>query len=310
MNKFTTPFSPIVYVQVRCHLFVILSCLVLAWFGHVPESSGGWVLQAAEYRYLVVNLSAAGNHHRGQKQKRSRRNLRRNGQLPARVMGQLVFRQTRRGLGWRTLLLLGCWWGDQIAWLATIPWLLWGWQLLGVVWPGWCRQPEWQMAAWLGKQAERTLLVFGLFYLFTEQIPEATLRLLQHASVEQSALFGLGALGCVLCGGTESKVKLGTAVDEQEEVSHYKATLCGHFEVAVGADDFFRRRLLILFLRLLDVPGESRHSRRTKDGRTPTVRQQALALPLVSLNQKSAAGKAIGAKRTGDACLAGGRQMY
>jgi transposase-like protein len=192
-------------------------------------------------------------------------------------MGQLVFHQTYRGLGWRTLLLAGSWWGDEAAWFVTIPWLVWGWQLLGVVWPGWGRQPEWRVCAWLGKQAERVVLVVGVTNLLVNQIPQATQWLLQHAGGELSSLLWLSAFGCVLCGGTESRVKLGTAVDEQGEATHYSATLCGHFELSVDADDFFRRRLLILFLRLLDVPGETRRSRRTQDGRTPAVRQQALA---------------------------------
>jgi len=39
----------------------------------------------------------------------------------------------------------------------------------------------------------------------------------------------------------------------------------------------FCKRLLVIFLGLLEVPGERRKSRRTRDGRTPFVREQQLA---------------------------------
>jgi hypothetical protein len=45
----------------------------------------------------------------------------------------------------------------------------------------------------------------------------------------------------------------------------------------VASDDPIRARLLMLFLRLLEVPGQRRGSRRTRDGRTPFVRQQETA---------------------------------
>lgn len=252
-------------------------CLILAGFGQMPDSIEGWVLRPTAYGYLVVTMPTASYQGRRAKQKRRRRTLPRKRQLPVRVIGPLVFHQTWRGLGWRTLLLAGSWWGAEVAWFVIIPWLVWGWQLLGVVWPGWARQPEWSVGLWLGKQAERVVLVVGVTHLFVNQIPQATQWLLQHADGNLSAWLWLSAFGCVLCGGTESRVKLATVINEQGEATRYSAILCGHFELSVDADDFFRRRLLILFLRLLDVPGETRRSRRTRDGRTPAVRQQVLA---------------------------------
>ena len=60
----------------------------------------------------------------------------------------------------------------------------------------------------------------------------------------------------------------------------YRAEISGRFTLAVADDDRFRVRLLVLFLRLLELPDERRRSRRTRDGRTPFVRQQALAAEL------------------------------
>jgi len=66
------------------------------------------------------------------------------------------------------------------------------------------------------------------------------------------------------------------AVIQQADGS-YEATLCGHFTLTVAGDHPFRMRLLVLFLSLLDAPGATRGSRRTRDGRTPLVRQMQLA---------------------------------
>ena len=88
---------------------------------------------------------------------------------------------------------------------------------------------------------------------------------------EGQALWGVG-LGCLVCQQDEPRV----AVARQADGS-YQATLCGHFTLAVADDHPFRLRLLVLFLSLLDVPGLARGSRRTREGRTPFVRQLQLA---------------------------------
>jgi hypothetical protein len=82
-------------------------------------------------------------------------------------------------------------------------------------------------------------------------------------------LFGLG---CQYCGREEPWVEV-----RHDEDGSYQATLCGHFTIRVPGDHPFRVRMLMLFLRLLHPkgtrPGPSRRSRRTRDGRTPFVRQ-------------------------------------
>jgi transposase-like protein len=57
----------------------------------------------------------------------------------------------------------------------------------------------------------------------------------------------------------------------------YHVRLQGSFELHVPAEVEFCKRLLVIFLGLLEVPGERRKSRRTRDGRTPFVREQQLA---------------------------------
>jgi hypothetical protein len=92
-------------------------------------------------------------------------------------------------------------------------------------------------------------------------------------------LTALGLMGLLggLCVTSSSQAHLSQDVNEKGEVVAYRASLAGQFQLKVAADDFFRRRLLILFLRLLEEPGQERGSRRTREGRTPAVRQQALA---------------------------------
>jgi hypothetical protein len=80
-------------------------------------------------------------------------------------------------------------------------------------------------------------------------------------------------LGCVVCHREEPWVE---AVQEKD--GSYTATLCGHFTLRVAGDHSFRVRLLMLFLRLLEVPGPQRGGRRTRDGRTPFIAQEKVAV--------------------------------
>jgi transposase-like protein len=66
-------------------------------------------------------------------------------------------------------------------------------------------------------------------------------------------------------------------VQHVQERGCYRAELSGDVTLEVGDDDPFRLRLLILFLRLLEDPGEDRKGRRTREGRRPLVRQEYLA---------------------------------
>ena len=96
------------------------------------------------------------------------------------------------------------------------------------------------------------------------------------------APWGLG-LGCLVCQPDEPQVSVArqqgaaqVSVVRQGDGS-YEATLSGHFTLTAAGDHPFRKRLLVLFLRLLDEPGATRGGRRTRDGRTPFVRQLQLA---------------------------------
>jgi hypothetical protein len=63
----------------------------------------------------------------------------------------------------------------------------------------------------------------------------------------------------------------------QDEAGVYHVQMRGAFEMHVDGEVEFYKRMLIIFLGLLEVDGERRASRRTRDGRTPFVRQEQMA---------------------------------
>lgn len=265
MKKSSTFLSRFIRIHIHLHQFVIVSCLALALTGEVAASTGGWMLTTERPVFLLSEGPVTGRRRRG---------CRRSSWEARRLtwtIGKMYLQQSWRSVGGRSGLLLLCWWEAGALWVVGLPWLVWGWQLLAV------GRLEWQRGASLARQLERLLLIGGVLKVLLGVLLGLLGWLLEQGSVVGASFLLLGTMGCVLCDNRESGVQLGTTRDEQGTVETYTATLCGHFELAVSADDFFRRRLLILFLRLLEVPGHRRKSRRTRDGRTPIVRQQALA---------------------------------
>jgi transposase-like protein len=145
--------------------------------------------------------------------------------------------------------------------------VLWLWQALAVGWPELRRLPVWEGGDWVLWQGQRVLVVGYL-----------GLTLYRAWSLAREGCSGMPVSGsvlgmsCLICG------REGPWADVvRHEDGSYQATICGHFVVSVASDDPIRARLLMLFLRLLEVPGQRRGSRRTRDGRTPFVRQQETA---------------------------------
>ncbi|MFC1976578.1 transposase, partial [Chloroflexota bacterium] len=243
------------FLVVRLQLLVLLSCVGLALVGQVAESSGGW--QACPP--VVVSLSQA-----------KAKTKRRPGARPRQRWG-CAWGRLREG--WRVpagrSLLLGLLWLTSgqcgSVWLSVLPWLVWLWQHSRWVWPVLGRQAEWRLLGWLLWQGQRLVVVGYLGF-----IVESWLR---GGSMGQplSGSWGL-SVDCLVCGGSEPWV----AVERQADGS-YRGELCGHFRLGVSGDEPFRMRLLILFLRLLEVEGPERVIGRTRDNRAPFVRQTQIA---------------------------------
>jgi transposase-like protein len=147
-------------------------------------------------------------------------------------------------------------------WVCLLPWLAWGWKGLGVAWPALGQQAGyWQLGRVWEQAGGVATLGLGLIWV-----------------QEQLGLAGAPWLGWGLTGlCCEQQQDEPQVVVEQEAEGLYHVRLQGSFELYVPAEVEFCKRLLVIFLGLLEVPGASRKSRRTRDGRTPFVREEQLA---------------------------------
>lgn len=249
--KYNTSWSIRHFVEVRLHLLVLISWLGLVWLGQMPASGWGWV--SCPPRRVV--LMVVGGWRRAGRP-RPRHKLGRGGQA-----WKCHLRRWRVPL-LRSLLLLGLWLGSGRAgpaWVVGLPWLVWGWQISGRVWPGLGHQPEWRGLGWLLWQGQR-LVLWSYLGLGLSQVGR-----------EGNHVLGV-SLGCIVCGRSEAWVEV-----ERQAEGGYQVELCGHFRLRVDGGEPFRMRVLILFLRLLEVDGPERRIGRTRDDRAPFVRQMQLA---------------------------------
>jgi len=127
-----------------------------------------------------------------------------------------------------------------------------------ILWPGLAHHPEWWLLHRLASRVGATLLWLALGLLLDEGMAAA------------AGQDGLLAVGLVTARST-------VTVQHDREEGCWRADLSGHFTLTMGDDHPFRLRMFILALRCLEDGSAPRPSRRTRDGRTPAVRQQMLA---------------------------------
>ncbi len=255
--KYTTKSLIVQVAPVRLHTLVVFSFLLLALLGQTPECSVGWITNPPQ----VIPLPQVGRYRPQQSSCCHHswlvdwRQVCQRGQLSllrSLFLWMLTWRQGRPGT----------------LWPAAVPWLLWLWQETGRLWPWLLHQPEWRLLGYLLWQGQRLLW----FWLVAEATRDALLDRLppsrEALTPNHVPLWGIGALL------SEEEAASVTVTEDQE---YYTATLDGLFTVRVKKDDPFRKRFLILFLGLLDVPGATRKGRRTRDDRTPFVPREQLA---------------------------------
>jgi transposase-like protein len=242
------------------HGLVLVSILTLALFGQMPDSQAGWLTTPPRLPVLPATIAC---------RKRQRSPLSAHARLRSlwlyvvRSWPQAFLRSSLLGVLW---FLSG---GRGPVFLVVgWPWILWLWQAAAAGWPELGQGPVWRGGRWVLWQGQRLLLV-GYLGLALRQIRPADGEEIASREPAHGLLLGLG---CQVCDQGEPWVE----VILQEDGS-YQATLCGHFSLRVAGDDPFRARLLMLFLRLLDVPSQQRGSRRTRDERTPFVRQMQVS---------------------------------
>ena len=256
--QYTTnvPFRAIVDVLPRwLHIVVVVSVLLVALLGHPLEVYAGWIVLPP----VVYSSSPP-------RRVRSRR-------CGWRMDGPAAWHYVRHS--WRvplarSIALAVLWLASGkvgAVWIVLLPWASWVWRAAGILCPDLARQPEWQLVQQTIRQGERFLLAI-LSGLAVWRVLIGLAR--GRPPTWQPSLSTLG----LLCAGPSVEVH------HDRESGCYTAELHGRLTLAVKDDDPFRLRLFVLFLLLLEDPTGHRGSRRTRDGRTPFVRQQWLAKAL------------------------------
>ena len=221
-------------------VWLVIGMFSASMVGENRIEQAGWVAQAAQGGNYVTRQPEGKGH--------------------ARIRSYIAYRH-RLAHSWKTslirsLLLWGMWQiSGQVGpeWIVLLPWLIWILPGQGARW-GKLRRMMWEI---------QRIVMVGYLAL-------AVIALARQIATKVEYPFMLG-MGCLVCGEEEPKV----TVEEREDGS-YQATLCGHFTLSVSGNAFFRKRLLIVFLGLLQSNHDERHSRRTRDGRTPFLRQEQL----------------------------------
>lgn len=235
------------------HAVAMMTLVLLAATGHQVEGAEGWIASPPR----LIRLEG----------KRERQSAKRQ-----QVRGSFAW---RAGWAWmrrswmvvvlrsEALMVLVFLTGlREWEWVCLLPWVAWLWKGWGVICPVLGRHPlYWGLGRLLEETSRAALVGLGMVWL------------VQHAAIpgEQCA-WGLAA-GTI---GQGIKVEL-PSIEVERDGAVYHVRIKGEFEIHVDGNVEMHKRLLIIFLGLLEVPEENRGSRRTRDGRTPFVRQEQMA---------------------------------
>ena len=224
----------------RLHALVVVSVVLNALAGPLPESSLGWV----GYPPSVVGWCGA-----GKRRQKERLPLLWGLSLAAgwRQMQRTWIRAFVRSelLAVLSMVRLQPVHSERwvLDWAWTLPWAEWLLEGISVAWP------------WLGRQAEMRALRGGLGWIRWGSVlllGEEALRqcLTQRTSSE---FVGYGAM-VSLCTGEakEGKQDLGAQVEIVSVEGGYHIQLAGEFDLSVPEGDAFWLRMVILFLRQLE----------------------------------------------------------
>jgi len=233
-------------LPVRIHVLAVFCFVALALLGINPDASGGWVVwppviygQAAPQRQRSASRCPDTTDNQA-----ARWYVERTWPQPC-LQGLLVqMLWLARGHG-------------GLAWGALVPWLAWSCTVLGLLWPRLGRSPEWRLVQCLATRVRTTPLWLAIGLALDQEAGRLV--------AQDDCLM----IGCVAAPSTVTVV-------HDRESGRYRAILRGEFTLSVPDSDRYRVRTFILMLRLLEMT-EIRRGRRTRDGRTPAVRQQVLA---------------------------------
>jgi transposase-like protein len=151
---------------------------------------------------------------------------------------------------------------EEWTWVCLLPWASWLWRGVGAACPRWRQWIVYRGVECVLEEASRLALYGLVIWWLVEQV---------QSTGDKGPVRGL-CMGGVSPG---SEVEI-----TEEEDGIYHVHLRGEFDLHIDGRVLFYKRMLVIFLRQLEAPGETRGSRRTRDGRTPVVRQQELGQKL------------------------------
>jgi transposase-like protein len=248
--QYTTSGALCATVQVlpaRIHALAVLCFVALALLGICLEVSGGWLVWPP-----VIYSPHASWRHRAAPRNQGGADTLAAWWYIAHTWPQPFLQGLLLQLLWLAHGHVGPSWG------VLVPWLAWACSLSGLVWPSLTRHPEWWLVQRLATRVRTTPLWLAIGLA------------LDHRTGLLAGQPGYLAVGLVTAQST-------VTVRHDSEDRCYRAEFSGRFTLTMADDDPLRLRLFILAVRSLDDDSAQRGSRRTREGRTPAVRQQMLA---------------------------------
>ena len=238
--------------RVTVGAIVVLGVVILAVAGTRLESTAGWV--ACPAQMIEVGQS---------RRKRSRG--RGSGCRCGWRVGWAWMRRSWMVAAARSEALMGLVFvtgSRDWEWVWVLPWLAWVWKGIGVAQPQLGRRGWYRLVGRMWEDAGRVAwLCLAVRWSQAHTPGEGPYRVCS---------LGMGSVA--LAEGMEAEIEV-----TPDERGGYHVQLRGTFEVHVDGTVTLYKRMLVIFLGLLQVPGERRGGRRTRDGRTPFVRQEQMA---------------------------------
>jgi len=247
------------------HTAAAIGLIVMAVMGGAEESLGGWVTNSPR---VIIAEGVKGWSKRERQWERCEwgagwRYLKRSGWIALARSEAL-------------LLMVVVSHQDKWAWVSVLPWGVWVWRGMGVSCPWLWGVRGYREVGRIGEDLSRGALIGLSVWWVVEQISGSERQVLLTGVVGDELGGGCWMPGLAI-GGVVSPVEIEV---EQDEAGWYQVQFKQAeqvlFELCLDGQVEFYKRLLIIFLGLLEVPGEVRASRRTRDGRRPMVRQQEL----------------------------------
>jgi hypothetical protein len=250
---------------------VVVSVLLTALVGQVPESSLGWVScppQRVEFR------GASRARHRKWRANEWGLDLTVGREWARRTWVRVLVRS--ESLAALSVARIGLDVGHArgLDWAWLLPWGEWVLEGVSVIWPWLGRQPEMRVLRWVVAKLRWASLVVGSLQVLGHWLAP-------HEGMEPGprGLVGVGFLSeeIVWQGEREGEENAIPWLAVKRVSDGWRVWFGNQFYLPVQEENVFQLRQTILLLRRLEGARPRRGSRATRDGRRPLIAQQALA---------------------------------